>query len=98
VPQSRAVVTRRRHGDDEMIQAFGERLKQLRLDQNLSQEVLGELAGYQDRYISNLERAERQPTFTTLVRLATALGIEPSALLDGFVDAAVKARRDRSGS
>jgi len=36
-----------------------------------------------------------EPTFTTIVRLATALGVEPSVSLDGFVDEDVKVRRDQ---
>jgi len=76
-----------------MIREFGQRLREARAQRGLSQEALGEIAGYQDRYISNLERAERQPTLTTLVRLATALDVSVDDLLSGFVDAAVERRR-----
>ena len=34
--------------------------------------------------ISLLERGERDPRLTTIVRLAEALGVEPSRLLEGI--------------
>jgi transcriptional regulator with XRE-family HTH domain len=56
-------------------------LRKLRQDRGLSQEALADIAGLHRTYVSSVERCERNATLDTLDRLATALGIEPSELL-----------------
>ncbi|HUQ70480.1 MAG TPA: helix-turn-helix transcriptional regulator, partial [Planctomycetaceae bacterium] len=41
---------------------FGHRLRKLRLDQKISQEKLGELAGLHRTFVSMVERGERNVT------------------------------------
>ena len=57
-------------------------LKDLRIKSNLSQAELAERAGISQGYLSSLERGEKQPTLPVLKRLASALGISVSALID----------------
>jgi transcriptional regulator with XRE-family HTH domain len=61
--------------------AFGRALRQLRDAQNLSQEQLGYKAGLHRNYIGGVERAELNPTLTSIVKLARALSMQPSELL-----------------
>lgn len=64
-----------------VVKQFAEVLKELRHEQGLSQEELAERCGLHDRYISFMERGLRQPTITTIFKLAKALNISPSDLI-----------------
>lgn len=61
--------------------AFGSRVRQLRVERALSQERLAELAGLHRTYVGSLERGERNVALLNLVRLASALRVEPSELV-----------------
>ncbi len=61
--------------------AFGRVLRDLRKRAGLTQEQLGFEAELERNYISMLERGERQPTLTTLVKLATPLGTKASHMV-----------------
>lgn len=52
---------------------FGRVLRDLRKQAGLTQERLGFEAELERNYISMLERGERQPTLTTLIKLAKPL-------------------------
>jgi hypothetical protein len=62
--------------------AFGKVLRRLRIDLGLSQEALALSAELQRNYISLMELGQNQPTVTTIFKLADALGIKPSKLMD----------------
>lgn len=62
-------------------QAFGMVLKKLRSALNLSQEKLGFSCGLDRTFISLLERGKRQPSLTSILALADALGVPPEELL-----------------
>lgn len=47
-----------------------------------SQEELARRAGIHRTYIGGIERGERNPTLTMIHRLAKALGVSPSQLLE----------------
>jgi transcriptional regulator with XRE-family HTH domain len=53
--------------------ALGEAIRRLRLEAGLSQEQLAERAGTDLTQIGGIERGVRNPSYTTLVRLAAAL-------------------------
>ena len=53
--------------------ALGDALRQLRLEAGLSQEQLAELAATDLTQVGGIERGVRNPSYTTLLRLATAL-------------------------
>jgi transcriptional regulator with XRE-family HTH domain len=65
-----------------VLSQFGRALAELRRAAGLSQEELAALSGLHRTYVGGLERAERNPTITTLVALAKGLGAKPSDLLE----------------
>jgi len=69
---------------DEILRLFGERLRELRTERNLSQERLAELAGLDRNYIGQIERAERNVALVNIIRIAKALEIEPGELFAPF--------------
>jgi transcriptional regulator with XRE-family HTH domain len=71
------------HEIDEQVRAFGERMRAARLSAGLSQVALSEATRLDRAAISFLERAERAPDLSTLVRIARALDTAPAKLLVG---------------
>lgn len=57
---------------------FGERLKKLRADAELSQTELAAKAGMESNSLARLERGVTQPSWATVLKLAAALGCEPN--------------------
>ncbi|MFP4414389.1 helix-turn-helix domain-containing protein [Coleofasciculus sp.] len=62
---------------------FGLKIRELRLLKNLSQEDLADLAGLHRTYIGGIERGERNVAFLNIVRLARALEVSLSDLMQG---------------
>jgi transcriptional regulator with XRE-family HTH domain len=60
---------------------FADRLKRTRERQRLNQKQLAERSGLTPAAISQLESGQREPTFSTIVRLAKALGTSPNDLM-----------------
>lgn len=60
---------------------FGDVLRQARVGRGLSQQDLALEAELDRTYVSLLERGLRQPTLTTLIVLASALGIDAASLV-----------------
>lgn len=60
---------------------FGQVLREQRLARELSQEELALAADVDRTFVSQMERGIRQPTITTLIKLAGSLGIQPSTLI-----------------
>ncbi|MEO0129258.1 MAG: helix-turn-helix transcriptional regulator [candidate division WOR-3 bacterium] len=60
---------------------FGQRVRQLREDKNLSQEQLAEKADLHPTFIGKIERAEINPSIITLEKIARAFNIPLSQLL-----------------
>jgi transcriptional regulator with XRE-family HTH domain len=54
--------------------ALGEAVRRLRLEAEMSQETLAEAAGTDLTQVGGIERGVRNPSYTTLLRLAKALG------------------------
>jgi len=61
-------------------------LRELRDSRDLTQARLAELSGVSQTYISELELGKKQPTVLILRKLAKALGVPPSRLLDDTED------------
>lgn len=62
-------------------QAFGVILRRHRKAANLSQEQLALQCDLDRTYIGMLERAERQPSLTTVFVICAVLNIKPSTLI-----------------
>ena len=63
--------------------SVGRRIQQLRLQSQMTQRVLGEATGLAVAYLSRVENSRLTPTIPTLTRIASALGVPVTALLDG---------------
>lgn len=63
---------------------FARNLRKHRVESALSQEALASRARLHRTEISLLERGDRDPRLSTVVRLAHALEIPPATLLDGL--------------
>ena len=61
--------------------ALGKTVRELRLDKNLSQEKLAELASLDRSYISEIENADKTASIITVYKIALALDYKPSILL-----------------
>jgi transcriptional regulator with XRE-family HTH domain len=60
--------------------AYGRALRQLRSERRLSQEALAHLADLDRTYVSGIERGERNPSLTNILRLTDALDVRVSDL------------------
>lgn len=58
-----------------ILKSFGFNLKRIRLEQNMSQEEVAELAGLHRTYISFLERGMRNPSLLTVEKLGKVLNV-----------------------
>ncbi len=58
------------------------RLRQLRADRGITQEALAKKAGLSRVYVARLETGKQDPTLTTLTKLAKALGVPVTELLE----------------
>jgi len=63
-------------------QKLGKKIKQLRLDADLTQERLGEVTGLDRTYISGIERGIRNPSLKNIEKLAKALNVKVSDLIE----------------
>lgn len=63
---------------------FGKRLKKLRLESGLSQEALALSAELDRTYIPSIEKGERNVSLSVLEKLAKALGLSVSELLENL--------------
>lgn len=59
--------------NNEVIKAFGKRVRDLRRSQNLSQEELANLADMPLSQVGRIERGETNPTISSVAALADAL-------------------------
>ena len=64
------------------IEIVGRTIRQLREASNISQEELAYRAGLHRTYIGGVERGERNLGIENLIRIARALGVSPTALLE----------------
>jgi transcriptional regulator with XRE-family HTH domain len=63
---------------------FGQRVRAQREKAGWSQMALAERVGLHFTYISSVERGERNISLLNIVRLAAALGVDPSTLVRGL--------------
>ena len=68
------------------LEQFGANVRVKRGSLGISQEELAELAGLHRTYIGSVERGERNVSLKNIVRIAAALGVSASRLLEGVCD------------
>ena len=68
--------------EKEILLQFGERIRQLRKSDNLSQEQLAEITGLHRNYIGMVERGERNPSLLNINILAQAFQLSLRELFD----------------
>lgn len=68
---------------DEPLKVLGQRIRQLRKDRALSQEEFADLAELDRSYIGQIERGERNLSFSNLYKISRALDLKISELLEG---------------
>ena len=61
---------------------FGKRIRELRDHQAITQDELAHRAGMDRSYVGQIERGEKNITIRNIYKLAEALGIRASELLD----------------
>lgn len=65
-------------------EVFGQRLRELRQKYGVTQQQLSAGTGLTEGYISNMERGQKVPSLTTILRLALALDCKVTALVSVF--------------
>lgn len=65
-----------------LLNEFGDRIKQLRLQKNISQEKLSFLTGFHRTYIGMIERGERNISLSNMAVFAKVFEVNISELLD----------------
>ena len=68
--------------DRETLGQIGARVRSLRTKRGLSQERLAERAGLTSKFLGEVERLETNPSITSVARLAEALAVNVSDLLE----------------
>lgn len=59
----------------DMRRLVGRNVRRIRKAKGLTQEVLAELSGVSQQYVSELERGRRNPSVITVYELAQAMGV-----------------------
>ncbi len=72
---------------------IGQRIKERRISQGLTQAQLAEQIARSVPYISLIEKATKKVSLTTLVLIADALGVTVDALINGSLAEGAGARR-----
>lgn len=66
---------------NKLLRTFGNRLREVREEQGMSQEVLSKEAGYDRTYVGKVERGESSPSLKTIQEFADILDVEAWRLL-----------------
>ena len=65
----------------EILKELAKKIKLKRQQLNLTQEELAEKSGFHVNYIGGIERAQRNPSIDSLVRIARAFEISPKDIM-----------------
>lgn len=63
-------------------EAFGRRLRELRAEHGVSQDILARRTDIHPTAIGRFERGAREPRLTSILRLARGLGVSPGELVN----------------
>jgi transcriptional regulator with XRE-family HTH domain len=76
-----------RHPKEAVVRAaFARVLVDLRGQAGLTQAEVGEKSGYEEKYISALERRKHTPTLTAVIQISKAVGVSPLATLNRVLE------------
>ena len=67
--------------DSRLVEVFASRMREVRLGRGMSQEDLAHEAGLDWTYVSGCERRLRNPSLISVEKIAGALGVPASKLL-----------------
>jgi len=67
----------------DILQAFGDRIRELRKEAGWSQEELADEAELDRTYVGGIERGERNLALRNILKIAQTFGLTMSELLDG---------------
>lgn len=62
--------------------AFGEQVRKIRQEKQITQEELSQKTGLANRFLQDIESGNKQASITTVFRLADGLGVSPNDLLE----------------
>ncbi|WP_339074757.1 helix-turn-helix transcriptional regulator [Teredinibacter turnerae] len=65
---------------DPKLQAFGQRVRELRKERGYSQEQFADLAGLDRSYMGHIERGEKNITLLKIYQISHALNLSPKDL------------------
>jgi transcriptional regulator with XRE-family HTH domain len=68
--------------EESILIKFGQRVKELRTERNLTQQQLADISGLHKNYIGMVERGERNPSLINIEILAKSFEISISELLN----------------
>jgi transcriptional regulator with XRE-family HTH domain len=60
--------------------AFGQAIRELREERCISQEAFALKSGIDRSHYGGMERGERNPSLTSVIKIANALGVQPSEI------------------
>ncbi len=69
-----------RAGSPQPLDAFARTVRKARRDLELSQEALADRAGLSSKHVGEIERANKDPRLTTVLKLARALDVRSGEL------------------
>ena len=72
-----ANLVKRAENGRKFLLSLGCRIRNCRLSRGWTQEDLSERAGLSAKYIGEVERGEKNPTYLVLIQIADAIGIKP---------------------
>lgn len=79
--------------EPEIARAFGTVVRQTRVNLGVAQDQMALMAGVDRSYFGKLERGERQPSLSILLRIAGALGVSGAELVELAEAAIPKSKR-----
>lgn len=68
--------------EETALSEFGKKVQYVRNERNISQEKLAELSELDRTYISSVERGQRNISILNIIKIADALGVTASSLLE----------------
>ncbi|WP_395075874.1 helix-turn-helix domain-containing protein [Flavobacterium sp.] len=71
-----------KHSDSEYLISLGKKVKEIRLSKKISQTEIAYRCGFDKSNYNTIESGKRNPTITSLLKIAKALDVKVVELLD----------------